>query len=154
MKKSLFLYLFVFSFLINIFLVVNDGKILKSKTDEIEQLKINKDSLNIYKNMYKEAGYFTIDENKQAQAFFDGDYKSVMQKVSQDLTTLNTQEGGNPLLPEASAGKNIIYKATVINHRWMVAGYKSEYESGEILIEYFYSPNEFTTFNVIKQLGY
>ena len=156
MKKSLFLYLFVFSLIINIFLLVNDGKVLKSKTAEIEQLKKDTDSLTLYRNMYREASYFSIDENKEAQkAFKEYNYEDVMKKVLQDITILNTQEGGNPLLPKAADGsKSIIYKMTVLNHKWLIAAYKNDSESGELLIEYTFNPNEFTNFNVLTHTIY
>lgn len=156
MKKSLFLYLFVFSFIINIFLLVNDGKVLKGKTQEIEQLKKDTDSLTMYRNMYREASYFSIDENLEAQKKFkDYDVQEVMKKVQNDLTVLNTQPHGNPILPQATDGsKSIIYKVTVLNHKWIIAAYKNDSESGELLIEYTFNPDDFTTFNVITHTVY
>ena len=71
MKKNIFLFLFLFSFIINVFLIVNDGRILEQKDKKIEQLRTNKDSLTLYKNLYKEVSYFTIDENEKAQNYFE-----------------------------------------------------------------------------------
>lgn len=156
MKKSIFLYLFLFSFIINVFLVVNDGRILKEKDHQIEQYKNIKDSLTAYKNKYKEASYFSIDENEKAQNFYkEYGYKTVMDKVLSDFTVLNTQPDGNPLLPQASDGsKSVVYKATVLNHKWIILAYKNAVKDGEMLIEYHFNPNEFTTFNVISEMGY
>ena len=156
MKKSIFLYLFVFSLIINIFLIVNDGKVLKNKTQEIEQLQKDTDSLTMYRNMYREASYFSIHENKEAQKKFETyGYEEVMKKVLNDISLLNTQQGGNPLLPVASDGsKSIIYKMTVLNHKWIIAAYKNDSESGELLLEYTFDPNHFTNFNIITQTVY
>lgn len=154
--RQLYLYLFIFSLLINVFQYVNDSKILEGKDKEIEKAKTLKDSLTIYKNMFKEASYFSIDENENAQEKFgDYNYEDVMKKVLMDLTTLNTQEGGNPLLPEATDGsKTVIRKANVLNHQWIILDYSNDTEVGEMLIEYSFDPKEFTTFKVIQNATY
>lgn len=156
MKKSIFLYLFLFSFIINVFLVVNDGRILKEKDHQIEKYQGLNDSLTVYKNKYKEASYFSIDENKKAQDFYkEYGYQEVMGKVLNDFTVLNQQPDGNPLLPKSMDGsKSVVYKATVLNHKWMIVAYKNASKDGELLVEYLFNPNEFTTFNVISELTY
>jgi len=49
--KRIYLYLFIFSLIINIFLIVNDSKILKAKEQHIEslekRLKRSQDSLKV-----------------------------------------------------------------------------------------------------------
>lgn len=51
--KRIYLYLFIFSLIINIFLIVNDTKMLKAKDQHIEnlekRLKRSQDSLKIIK---------------------------------------------------------------------------------------------------------
>lgn len=158
--KNVFLYLFVFSLLINVFLYVNDSKILKSQETELTQTKTKttqlKDSLKLYKNMYDEASYFSIDENENAQKTFkEYKYDEAMQKVLHDLTILNTQEGGNPLLPVASDGsKTIVHKASVLNHKWIILDYYNDTYTGEMLVEYTFDPNKFTEFKTISNTVY
>jgi len=158
--KNVFLYLFVFSLLINVFLYVNDSKILKSQETELAQTKTKttqlKDSLKLYKNMYDEASYFSIDENEDAQKTFkEYKYDEAMQKVLHDLTILNTQEGGNPLLPVASDGsKTIVHKASVLNHKWIILDYYNDTYTGEMLVEYTFDPNKFTEFKTISNTVY
>lgn len=154
--KQVFLYLFVFSLLINVFQYVNDSKILEAKDMELEKTAHLKDSVKIYKNMFKEANYFSIDENKNAQAKFgEYNYEDVLNKVLLDFTNLNTQEGGNPLLPIATDGsKTVVRKAKVLNHKWMMLDYSNDSEVGEMLIEYHFDPNEITTFNVLTNVNY
>lgn len=149
--KQLFLYLFIFSFLINIFQYVNDSKILEAKETEISTYKNLNDSLKIYKNMFKEANYFSIDENKNAQKKFNEyHYEDVMKKVLNDLTILNTQENGNPLLPVNTTGsKFIIRKANVLNHKWIILEFMNDNQIGEMLVEYEFNPSEMTKFTVL-----
>jgi len=150
--RQLFLYLFIFSLVINVFQYVNDSKILKAQEQELLEAKVASDSLKIYKNMYKEANYFSIEENKNAQAMFkEYDYQEVMKKVLADFTSLNTQEGGNPLLPVATDGsKTVVRKASVLNNKWMILFYQNESEIGEMIIEYNFNPSEFTEFKVLS----
>lgn len=154
--RQLFLYLFLFSFAINIFQYVSDAKILDAKDKELELSKNLHDSLKIYRNMYKESSYFSIDENDNAKSKFGAyKYEDVMNKVLTDLTALNTQEGGNPLLPVATDGsKTLIKKASVLNHKWIILDYYNDSIVGEMILEYTFNPNEITTFNVLTNTIY
>lgn len=156
MKKNILLLLLVFSFSVIVFLLVNDNKMLKAKETEIQFFKNRADSLVYYKNKYKEISFFTLEENTQAQQeFLPQDYKQVLDKVMQEFTALNTFDGGNPILLNLGINSNpIVYKLSVLNHRWMIAGYKSETESGEILIEYKIKTSGQTHFDVLYHLKY
>lgn len=154
--RQLFLYLFIFSLLINVFQYVNDSKILEAKDKEIEKSKNLKDSLKIYKSKLNEANYFSIEDNKNAQKMFgELNHEDVINKVISDFTSLNTQEDGNPLLPISVDGsKTKIRKAHVLNHKWIILDYYNDSEVGELLLEYTFEPNEFTNFNVLTNTTY
>ena len=115
-----------------------------------------KDSLDLYKKMFDEAAYFSIDKNENAQkAFAPQNVENVMAKVIQDFTALNTQEGGNPLLPPAADGTpSKVNKVSVINHKWLILDYYNDGYTGELLIRYEYNPGETTTFKVIDSVVY
>lgn len=151
--RQVYLYLFIFSLLINVFQYVNDSKFLESKDEEIAKGKIAKDSLKIYKNLLEEANYFSIEGNKNAQQMFgEYHYEDVMQKVFTDLTALNTQEGGNPLLPVSTDGsKTVIRKANVLNNKWMILFYENDSEIGEMLLEYNFDSTTPTQFKVLTK---
>ncbi len=55
--KRIYLYLFVFSFVINIFQYINDSNVLKAKEEKINQmekeLKVQKDSIQLLNNQLK-----------------------------------------------------------------------------------------------------
>ncbi len=157
MKKNIFLYLFVFSLLINLFQYVNSNKILQAKEHEVtavkQQLKQSRDSI-------AEAqffDYFDLTKDEDAQEYFykSGiDYNKVMQKVNEDINGLNTKKGGNPLVPyEEIDGKPfIVNKAKILNHRWIIAEYSNGDLWGQILVKYFYNeegPTEFLTLDTV-----
>lgn len=161
--KNTFLYLFVFSLLINIFQYVNSNKILDAKTREGEnkvkslksQLQVARDSAAIA--VYND--YFDIEKDQDAQEYFYSknlDYQKVMEKVNEDLVNLNTQPNGNPLIPyEPIDGKNfIVNKAKVLNHRWIIAEYSNGELWGQILVKYFFNDDKPTDFETIETVLY
>lgn len=157
--KNIFLYLFVFSFLINVFQYVNSTKILESKDREVTKAKMHlqqsRDSL--MEAQYND--YFDIANDEDAQEYFYSqnlDYQKVMQKVNEDLVSLNTNKEGNPLVPyEPIDGKQfIVNKAKVLNHRWIIAEYSNGELWGQILVKYFFKDGEPTDFQTIDTVLY
>lgn len=115
-----------------------------------------KDSLEVYKKLYDEAAYFSIDKNENAQKkFAPQKIEDVMTKVVQDFTALNKQANGNPLLPKDVLG-NIckVNKMSVINNQWFVVDFYGEATAGEVLIKYTYLPDSTTQFNVLDTVLY
>ncbi|UUV21148.1 hypothetical protein [Paenimyroides aestuarii] len=115
-----------------------------------------KDSLEIYKKLYDEAAYFSIDKNENAQKqFAPQPLEVVMSKVVQDFSALNKQEGGNPLLPIDASGKPTrVNKMSVINHKWLIIDFFGEGVVGELIIKYNYSPDTTTQFTVLDTVLY
>lgn len=157
--KNIFLYLFVFSFLINVFQYVNSTKILESKDREVEKAKMHlqqsRDSL--MEAQYND--YFDIANDDDAQEYFYSqnlDYQKVMQRVNEDLVSLNTNKEGNPLVPyEPIEGKQfIVNKAKVLNHRWIIAEYSNGDLWGQILVKYFFKDREPTEFQTVDTVLY
>ncbi|MEG0852177.1 MAG: hydrolase [Flavobacterium sp.] len=126
--------------------------------DKVDPLKIVlvKDSLEMYKKLYDEAAYFSIDKNDNAQKqFAPQEVESVMTKVVQDFSQLNQQENGNPLLPVDSTGKPTkVNKMSVINHKWLIIDFFGEGVVGELIIKYDYSPDKTTEFTVLDTVLY
>ncbi|UOX33180.1 hypothetical protein LXD69_14180 [Flavobacterium sediminilitoris] len=157
--KNTFLYLFIFSLLVNIFQYVNSNKILDAKEKEVvstkEKLEVVKKSIDSIQ--YND--YFDIQKDQDAQEYFYSrnlDYVKVMEKVNEDLVTLNTNEKGNPLIPyEPIDNKNfIVNKAKILNHRWIIAEFSNGNLWGQILVKYFYNDNEPTDFETVETILY
>ena len=127
----------------------------KDTTDALNTVMV-KDSLEIYKKLYDEAAYFSIDKNENAQKqFAPQEVETVMAKVVQDFSELNQQEGGNPLLPVDSTGNPTkVNKMSVINHKWLIIDFYGEGVVGELIIKYDYSPDKTTEFTVLDTVLY
>ncbi|RRA97093.1 hydrolase [Paenimyroides viscosum] len=142
------------SILLLSFLVFSCNK-EKNALDAVNNVMV-KDSLQLYKKMYDEAAYFSIDKNENAQKkFAPQEVEIVMAKVVQDFTTLNQQEGGNPLLPVDNTGnKTKVNKMSVINHQWLIIDFYGEGIVGELLIKYEYNTDATTEFKVLDTVLY
>lgn len=127
----------------------------ENKIDPLSVVMV-KDSLEMYKKLYNEAAYFSIDKNENAQKqFAPQEVENVMTKVVQDFSALNQQENGNPLLPVDSTGKPTkVNKMSVINHKWLIVDFFGEGVVGELIIKYDYSPDKTTEFTVLDTAIY
>lgn len=157
--KNTFLYLFIFSVLVNIFQYVNSNKILDAKEKEVAIVRTVLASTEKKMDSIQFADYFDIQKDADAQEYYYSknlDYLKVMNKVNEDLVELNTKEKGNPLIPyEPIGGKVfIVNRAKVLNHRWIVAEFSNGELWGQILVKYFYNDDKPTDFETVETVLY
>lgn len=164
MKKSLFLYLFILSVLMNIFTYMYFSK--QVAYDETHFKKTNeryKDSLTSVTTKLDDANYFSLENNQNAQNYFDqGDgkkfipYEKLIPYVKEKLMDLNDNPKGNPYTGQDQIGaqKFIINKVKVLNHRWIIADYSDGEYWGEVLLKYFVNEDETISFEIIQSLLY
>lgn len=164
MKKSLFLYLFILSVLMNIFTYMYYSK--KNKFEEtrfqITNAKL-KDSLSSMAAKYDDANYFSLENNQNAQNYFDAadakkfiPYEKLIPYVKEKLMDLNENPKGNPYTGQDQIGpqKFIINRAKVLNHRWIIADYSDGEYWGEVLLKYFINDDETVSFETIQSVLY
>lgn len=164
MKKSLFLYLFILSVLMNIFTYMYFSK--KNTFDETHfssTTKKYKDSLATATTKLDDANYFSLENNQNAQNYFDQagsktyiPYEKLIPYVKEKLMDLNENPKGNPYTGQDQIGaqKFIINKVKVLNHRWIIADYSDGEYWGEVLLKYFVNPDESISFEIIQSLLY
>ena len=154
--KNTILYLLIFSVLINVFLYVNSNKILDAKEKEIATLRKSYkscDSLSKAKQMTE----FELATNENAQEYFynkEIDFNKVIERVNNDINSLNAIKTGNPLVPyDMVDGKPFFISRTkIVNHRWVIAEYSNGKIWGEVLLKYFIvgdKPTEFETMDAV-----
>lgn len=164
MKKSLFLYLFILSVLMNIFTYMYYSK--KNVFDETQFKTTNtklKDSLTSISAKLDDANYFALENNQNAQNYFDsGDgkkfipYEKLIPYVKEELMDLNENPKGNPYTGQDQIGaqKFIINKAKVLNHRWIIADFSDGEYWGEVLLKYFVNEDESISFETVETVLY
>jgi len=144
MKKSLFLYLFIFSLLINVFTYMFFTNKQKYENERIEKMQANvktaKDSIKAEKEKMGSDNYFTLENNDNAKAYFQGqDVNAIAIKVRDAIYRQNTNAAGNPLVgyPAMDGRVFTIAKVKVLNHRWVIADFSNGLRWGEVLLKYF-----------------
>lgn len=164
MKKSLLLYLFILAVLMNIFTYMYFSK--KSVSDESKYTATNKrlkDSLNAVTSKLSDADYFSLENNQNAQNYFDSDdskkmiaYEKLIPYVKEKLMDLNDNPKGNPYTGQDQIGaqKFIINKVKLLNHRWIIADYSDGEYWGEVLLKYFVNPDDTISFEIIQSVLY
>lgn len=159
MKSKIFIYLFVFVSLILVFQLVNSSKVVQYQADRIKEnatriarLKQERDALQA---AYDEDVHFSLDQNKEAQAFFsDFTTSEVIAKVTDEIYATNAIKGENPLVPYTGNGqKFLINKVKIINHKWAIADFSDGTEWGELWIRYSFESGQIRLV-VLDQLLY
>jgi len=164
MKKSLFLYLFILSVLMNIFTYMYYSK--KNIFDETQFKTTNtklKDSLTSISAKLDDANYFALENNQNAQDYLNSgegikniSYEKLIPLVKEKLMDLNENPKGNPYTGQDQIGaqKFIINKAKVLNHRWVIADFSDGEYWGEVLLKYFVNEDESITFETVQSILY
>ncbi|MCV9926978.1 hypothetical protein OIU83_04915 [Flavobacterium sp. LS1R49] len=162
MKKSLLLYLFILAILMNVFTYMFYSKEVKFEQDRyVKTTKKLRDSLNLVETKLNEANYFSLENNQNAQNYFDSEdtsktirYEKLIPIVTEKLMDLNANPKGNPYTGQDQIGANkfIINKVKILNHRWIIADFSDGEIWGEVLLKYFVNNDESITFEVNQSL--
>lgn len=154
MKKQLFLYLFICALMVNLFtyMYYNKGfSFLENRYDKLnKRTTIEKDSLS---NLLFDANKFSLENNDNAQNYFDGkDVNKIIKKVNDALLNFNDAKEGNKFTGQVTMGsqKFIINKIKVLNHRWIIADYSDGTLWGEVLLKFFVNKDDIISFEIIE----
>lgn len=160
MKKNIFLYLFIFALLINVFTYMyftNKQKFEDGRIVQLETLRKSlKDSLESEKNKVADANYFSLAYNDNALEYFaeSEEISTLESRIKDGILNLNASPKGNPLVGyDAINGQNwLINKVHVLNHRWIIADFNNGKAWGEVLIKYFAEPDGTFKYETIETL--
>lgn len=164
MKKSLFLYLFILAVLMNVFTFMYYNK--KAVFEETQFKKTNtqfKDSIASITSKLADANYFSIENNDNAQNYFDSETSKktitvdkLIPYVKDKLMDFNENPKGNPYTGQDQIGaqKFIINKIKILNHRWIIADFSDGEYWGEVLLKYFINEDDTVSFEIIQSVIY
>ncbi|HET8754331.1 MAG TPA: hypothetical protein VFM59_08210 [Salinimicrobium sp.] len=149
MRKSLFLYLFVFAALLAIFQYVNARRMLESKNEDIEALENELASTQQQNDSLasenSSLNYFTLDSNEEAISYFEEqglDAAEVANQIENQIISQNKADADNPLVPyEGMEGKMRVNKIKILNHKWILADFTDGTYWGEMFISYYIDEN-------------
>jgi hypothetical protein len=159
--KQTFLYLFIFSLLVNIFLYVNSNRILDAKDADLahaqEKNQILKDSI---AKQVIEIEAFNLLYDVEAQRELNMEYVEIpaLEIAIRDAIIKKNDETvkGNPLVVyhPINGDKSIITKVKILNHRWIIADFYAGQVRGSVLLKYFINDDKTFDFEVINSVLY
>lgn len=160
MKGKIFLYLFVFMGLISLYLFVSNGKMMESKTAQINKLEseitVLEDSLQKGQLKVLDMQYFSLENNDDALAYYENlQLDNPSRYIADKLLETNEQKGNNPLIPyEGMEGDFKINKIKILNHKWIIADFSDGKYWGEIFLKYELKNDLGVDFTLVDHLLY
>ena len=160
MKQSLLLYGLITAVLLNLFTYMFYKGEVKHEQDNYARLD---KKFTETKNQLQDANYFALENDQNAQEYFDNDdvskvidYKLLIPKITRKLQDFNDNPQGNPHIGQEKLGENkfIINKVKVINHRWVIADFSDGKNWGECLIKYFVNEDKSIDFENFQSIIY
>ena len=160
MRRSIFMYLFLFAALWIVFQYVNASKVFDKQQDQIERLrdKLHKaeDSLSKVGDL-NDSRYFKLTGNENAYDYFDRfgiDITDLDNRIETALISKNSTSG-NPLIPyENATGIFQINKVEVLNHKWVIADFSDGKRWGELILLYDVAQDGSISFETLQSVIY
>ncbi len=151
MKKSLFLYLFVFAVIINLFTYMYFTGQQKHEEERILKLQEKVTSVrdSLASNPTVSDDFFTLSGDAENAADLDNaDLEALEIKVRDAIYAKNAGEKGNSLVQYPSMGGRpfTIGKYKVLNSHWVIAEFSNGNQSGQVLLKYFIEEDGSVTF--------
>lgn len=144
MRRSLFLYLFVFSLLLAVIIYTNGKRIADSKDERIhyleEQLAATQGEVESFTTERNANRSFSLITNEEALSYLENSGlkpSEVIEKVESELINRNRTDADNVLVPyEGMEGHFRINKVKLINHKWLLASFSDGVYWGDLFLTY------------------
>jgi hypothetical protein len=162
MRRSLFLYLFVFTALMAIFMYVSGSQMLEQKEESIAELEQELELANSRNDsLYSEvrnASSFSLESNEEALSYLENrgfDPSNVSRQVEDALISRNRSDADNDLVPyEGMEGFFRINKVKLLNHKWAIASFSDGAYWGDLFVSYELLDNGTLELNTEKAVLY
>ncbi len=160
MKTRIFLYLFIFSSLIALYLYVSGDKRVAAGDEKNTELKLTieqlEDSLRTTQLKVLDMQYFSLENNDDALVYYDNlSLEDPARYIADKLLETNETKGDNPLIPyEGMVNDFKINKIKVLNHKWIIADFSDGKYWGELFIQYELKDNLSVDFTLADYLLY
>ncbi len=160
MKRNIYLYLFIFSALIALYLAVSGNNLQKNIETQLHSLEERneklRDTIQLVRLQNLDMQYFSLENNDDALAYYDHlDLEDPSRYISDKLLETNEEKGDNPLVPyEGMENFFKINKIKLLNHQWLIADFSDGKFWGELLIKYELKDDLGVDFTLIDNLLY
>lgn len=158
--KKIYLYLFIFSVLINVFTYMYFTKKARYEVEkhQAKELKTTEkqaviDSLEI---RIFEMSHYTLRGNYLAQDYVQSYFENhSIEKIRDSILNLNHVRGGNTLVGyDAPEDPYVISRAEFLNHRWILADFDNSRMGGQLLVRYYLEQDGTFSFETIDRAVY
>ncbi len=148
MKSRIFMYLFVFSVLLAVFLYANSKSILDKYEKDIKTFKAEIETQKGSISKLEDANFefkeqdFNLEHNEDAITYFESKGYDIAQLISvirDGLYEKNNYTGeDHPIVPFVSMtdSKLVIDKIKLLNHKWIIANFTDGKHWGEVFLTY------------------
>ena len=161
MRRSIFLYLFVFALLFILYQYVSAKQYFENQTSKMERLETEvaqlEDSIQTVTLDKLNLQYFSLENNDDALSYYNHlAFENPSRYIADKLLETNEQKGNNPLVPyDGMSGAPMkLNKIKVLNHKWIVVDFSDGKHWGELLIEYKLKDDLGIDFTVLDHLLY
>lgn len=163
MRRSIFMYLFVFTLLLVIFQYANAKRIfdVQNKKLSTAQNKVIKftDSIAALNEKLQNCSHFKFENNEDAISYFEKEgYKqeTIISKVTDAIYSTNETQGQHPIVPYASSeGRKILINTIkLLNHKWVIADFSDGEYWGEVFFKYYILENGEIEFELAESFLY
>jgi len=160
MKSRIFIYLFIFTALLALYLFVSSNTMLEDKDLKIKNLGSEagmlQDSVQKLQLQVFDMQYFSLENNDDALSYYDHlGLDNPSRYISDKLLETNEQKGDNPLVPyEGMESDFKINKIKILNHQWIIADFSDGKYWGELLVRYELKDNMGVDFTMMDHLLY
>lgn len=160
MKGRIFLYLFIFSALIALYIYVSSETRVKNLESRIEAIQASEkqleDSLLNARLKFLELQYFSLEYNDDALAYHEHlNIRDPSRYIADKLLETNEQKGDNPLIPyEGMESDFKINKIKILNQKWIIADFSDGKYWGELFLKYELKDDLGVDFTLIDHLLY
>jgi hypothetical protein len=144
MRRSLFLYLFVFTLLLAVVIYTNGKRIADSKDEKItyleDQLATAQGKVKSLASERNTEREFSLSTNEEALSYLENrglNPSEVSEQVENELITRNRANADNDLVPfEGMEGHFRINKVKLLNHKWLLASFSDGSYWGDLFLTY------------------
>ncbi|WP_417360253.1 hydrolase [Galbibacter sp.] len=161
MRRSIFLYLFMFALLFILYQYVSAKQYFENQSSKMEHLESEvtqlEDSIETITLEKLNLQYFSLENNDDALAYYDHlGLENLSRYIADKLLETNEHKGNNPLVPyDGMSGAPMkLNKIKVLNHKWIVVDFSDGKHWGELLIEYKLKDDLGIDFTVLDHLLY
>ena len=160
MKSRIFIYLFIFTALLALYLFVSSNTMLEDKDLKIKNLGSEvgmlQDSVQKLQLQVFDMQYFSLENNDDTLSYYDHlGLDNPSRYISDKLLETNEQKGDNPLVPYEGMESNFkINKIKILNHQWIIADFSDGKYWGELLVRYELKDDMGVDFTMMDHLLY